>query len=82
MIVALARKLLIAFWRLVTTDALPLPSETGAAEHPIEERPATSNVGPYDEPITTKSVKRAVLAGYRRCGWTRTPIHILRQCMA
>ncbi|MER9874972.1 site-specific integrase [Mesorhizobium sp. M0195] len=72
-------------------DALPLPSETGAAiaAYLHEERPATSNraifvrhVAPYDEPITTKSVKRAVLAGYRRCGWTRTGVHILRHSMA
>ncbi|WP_425350618.1 hypothetical protein [Phyllobacterium sophorae] len=40
------------------------------------------HVAPYDEPITTKSVKRAVLAGYRRCGWTRTGAHILRHGMA
>ncbi|WP_352684465.1 tyrosine-type recombinase/integrase [Mesorhizobium sp. C420B] len=63
-------------------DALPLPSETGAgiAAYLHEERPATSNRAifvrhgaPYDEPITTKSVKRAVLAGYPRCGY---PAHL------
>ena len=73
------------------TDALPLPSATGAAiaAYLHGERPATSNraifvrhVAPYDEPITTKSVKRAVLAGYRRCGWTRTGVHILRHSVA
>ncbi|MEK1947752.1 MAG: site-specific integrase [Ensifer adhaerens] len=72
-------------------DVMPLPSETGAAiaAYLHGERPATSNraifvrhVAPYDEPITTKSVKRAVLAGYRRCGWTRTGVHILRHSMA
>jgi site-specific recombinase XerD len=72
-------------------DSLPLPSATGAAiaAYLHEERPKTSNraifvrhVAPYDEPITTKSVKRAVLAGYRRCGSTRTGIHILRHSMA
>jgi integrase/recombinase XerD len=51
-------------------DALPLPPATGAAiaAYLHEERPATSNravlvrhVAPYDKPITTKSVKRAVL---------------------
>ncbi|WP_287060081.1 tyrosine-type recombinase/integrase [Mesorhizobium sp.] len=31
---------------------------------------------------TTKSVKRAVLASYRRCGWMRTGVHILRHSMA
>ncbi len=73
------------------TDALPLPPATGAAiaAYLREERPATSNraifvrhVAPYDEPITTKSVKRAVLAGYQRCGWTRTGVHILRHSAA
>lgn len=72
-------------------DVLPLPSATGAAiaAYLHEERPATSNraifvrhVAPYDEPITTKSVKRAVLAGYQRCGWTRTSVHILRHSVA
>lgn len=72
-------------------DALPLPSATGAAiaAYLHKERPATSNraifvrhVAPYDEPITTKSVKRAVLAAYRRCGWTRTGVHILRHSVA
>ncbi len=72
-------------------DALPLPSATGAAiaAYLHEERPATSNravfvrhVAPYDEPITTRSVKRAVLASYRRCGWTRTGVHILRHSAA
>lgn len=73
------------------TEALPLPSATGAAiaAYLPEERPATSNrvifvrdVAPYDEPITTKRVKRAVLAGYRRCGWMLTGVHILRHSMA
>jgi len=72
-------------------DALPLPSATGAAiaAYLREERPVTSNravfvrhVAPYDEPITTKSLKRAVQAGYQRCGWTRTGVHILRHSVA
>jgi site-specific recombinase XerD len=72
-------------------DVLPLPSATGAAiaAYLREERPATSNravfvrhVAPYDEPITTRSVERAVQAGYQRCGWTRTGVHILRHSVA
>ncbi|WP_376743755.1 tyrosine-type recombinase/integrase [Ensifer canadensis] len=72
-------------------DTLPLPVSTGAAiaAYLREERPTTSNravfvrhVAPYDKPITTKSVVRAVLAGYRRCGWTRTGVHILRHSAA
>lgn len=72
-------------------DVLPLPSETGSAiaAYLREERPQTSNraifvrhVAPYDEPIEKGVVKRAVLAGYRRCGWTRTGVHILRHSVA
>lgn len=72
-------------------DVLPLPAATGSAiaGYLREERPQTSNraifvrhVAPYDEPIEKGVVKRAVLAGYRRCGWTRTGVHILRHSMA
>jgi len=72
-------------------DLLPLPSATGSAiaTYLREERPQTSNraifvrhVAPYDEPIEKGVVKRAVLAGYRRCGWTRTGVHILRHSVA
>ena len=72
-------------------DVLPLPSVTGAAiaSYLREERPPTSNraifvrhVAPYDEPIKPATVKRAVMAGYRRCGWTRTGVHILRHSVA
>ena len=73
------------------TDILPLPDATGSAivAYLREERPRTSNraifvrhVAPYDKPIEKGVVKRAVLAGYRRCGWTRTSVHILRHSMA
>jgi site-specific recombinase XerD len=72
-------------------DVLPLPAATGnaIAAYLCEERPQTSNraiftrhVAPYDEPIEQGVVKRAVLAGYRRCGWTRTGVHILRHSVA
>ena len=72
-------------------DVLPLPAATGGAiaAYLLEERPQTSNraifvrhVAPYDEPIEKGVVKHAVLAGYRRCGWTRTGVHILRHSMA
>lgn len=72
-------------------DVLPLPSATGSAiaVYLREERPQTSNraifvrhVAPYDEPIEKGVVRRAVLAGYRRCGWTRTGVHILRHSVA
>jgi integrase/recombinase XerD len=73
------------------SDVLPLPSVTGAAiaSYLREERPPTSNraifvrhVAPYDEPIKPWTVKQAVMAGYRRCGWTRTGVHILRHSVA
>ncbi len=72
-------------------DVLPLPTVTGSAivGYLREERPQTSNraifvrhVAPYDVPIEKGVVKRAVLAGYRRCGWTRTGVHILRHSVA
>lgn len=72
-------------------DVLPLPAATGSAiaAYLHEERPQTSNraifvrhVAPYDEPIEKGVVKRAVLAGYRRCGWARTGVHILRHSVA
>lgn len=72
-------------------DVLPLPAATGRAiaSYLREERPQTSNraifvrhVAPYDVPIEKGVVKRAVLAGYRRCGWTRTGVHILRHSVA
>lgn len=72
-------------------DILPLPDATGSAiaAYLREERPRTSNraifvrhVAPYDKPIEKGVVKRAVLAGYRRCGWARTSVHILRHSMA
>jgi integrase/recombinase XerD len=72
-------------------DVLPLLAATGSAiaAYLRDERPQTSNraifarhVAPYDEPIEKGAVKRAVLAGYRRCGWTRTGVHILRHSVA
>jgi integrase/recombinase XerD len=72
-------------------DVLPLPAATGSAiaAYLREERPQTSNraifvrhVAPYDEPVEKGVVKRAVLAGYRRCGWARTGVHILRHSVA
>ncbi len=72
-------------------DVLPLPAETGRAiaDYVRAERPETASravfvrhVAPYDEPIKTDVVRRAVLGAYRRCGWTRTRVHILRHSVA
>jgi integrase/recombinase XerD len=72
-------------------DVLPLPVETGRAiaDYLRAERPQTANravfvrhVAPYDEPIRTGVVQRAVRDAYRRCGWTRTRVHTLRHSVA
>jgi integrase/recombinase XerD len=72
-------------------DALPLPAATGGAiaTYLREERPRTSSraifvrhVAPHDEPIQIGVVRQAVMAAYRRCGWTRTRVHILRHTVA
>jgi integrase/recombinase XerD len=72
-------------------DILPLPPETGRAiaDYLKTERPRTSNravfvrhVAPYDEPIGPGVVRRAARNAYRRCGWTRSRVHILRHSMA
>jgi site-specific recombinase XerD len=72
-------------------DVLPLPAATGGAiaAYLREERPRTSSraifvrhVAPYDEPLEDSVVNRVVVEAYRRCGWSRTKVHILRHTMA
>jgi hypothetical protein len=72
-------------------DTLPLPDATGAAiaAYLRDERPRTSNraifvrhVAPYDTPIDSRVVQRAVQAAYRRCGWKRSRVHIIRHSVA
>lgn len=72
-------------------DVLPLPVATGSAitAYLRDERPATRNravfvrhVAPYDKPIEKTVVRQAVLAAYRRCGWRRSRVHILRHSVA
>lgn len=72
-------------------DALPLPRETGRAisDYLVSERPRTASravfvrhVAPYDQPIGTGVVQRAVRAAYRRCGLPHTRVHILRHSVA
>jgi site-specific recombinase XerD len=73
------------------TDVLPLPRETGRAitSYLISERPQTANravfvrhVAPFDEPIETGVVQRAVREAYRRCGLPYSRVHILRHSVA
>jgi integrase len=72
-------------------DVLPMPTQTGRAivDYLTLERPATTNravfvrhVAPYDVPIRVGVVRRAVMAAYRRCGWTGMRVHTLRHSMA
>jgi integrase/recombinase XerD len=72
-------------------DILPLPAATGGAiaAYLRDERPVTLNraifvrhVAPYDTPIEKGVVRRAVREAYRRCGWTRSKVHILRHSVA
>ncbi len=59
------------------------------ADYLSTEKPSTVNravfvrhVAPYDEPIRTGVVQRAVRAAYCRCGRTRTRVHSLRHSVA
>jgi integrase/recombinase XerD len=73
------------------TDILPLPYETGRAivDYLVNERPKTANrnvfvrhKAPFDEPIKASVVGRVVRQAYKRCGSSRTRVHILRHSMA
>lgn len=73
------------------TDMLPLPRETGRAisSYIVSERPQTTSravfvrhVAPYDQPIGTGVVRRAVREAYRRCGLRYSRTHILRHSVA
>jgi site-specific recombinase XerD len=72
-------------------DVLPPPCETGQAisSYLVSERPRTANravfvrhVAPYDQPMGTGVVQRAVREAYRRCGLPYTRVHILRHSVA
>jgi integrase/recombinase XerD len=72
-------------------DILPLPLETGRAivDYLVDERPKTANrnvfvrhKAPFDEPIKASVVGRVVRQAYKRCGSSRTRVHILRHSMA
>ncbi|PZP65313.1 MAG: integrase, partial [Delftia acidovorans] len=73
------------------SDPMPLPYATGEAiaDYIVHERRATQHrevfvrhVAPLGEPITTRSVQRAVYAVYDRLGWDCTRIHIFRHTIA
>jgi len=80
----------IAAGKARRADVLPLPAATGAAiaDYLMHERPKTAcrsifvrHVAPLGEPVSRRAVQQAVHAAYRRCGWNRTRIHILRHTL-
>ena len=71
-------------------DVLPLPAATGAAiaDYLVHERPTTAcrsifvrHVAPLGEPVSRRVVQQVMHAAYRRCGWDRTRVHILRHTL-
>lgn len=72
-------------------DVLPLPAATGEAlaDYLLRERPKTPcrnifvrHVAPLGEPVGRRVVQKALHAAYRRLGWDRTRVHILRHTLA
>ncbi len=72
------------------SDVLPLPSATGEAitDYLLHERPKTScrsifvrHVAPLGVPISRMTVQKAIRNAYKRCGWDRTRVHILRHTL-
>jgi integrase len=81
----------LAGTKIRRVDIFPLPATTGAAiaTYLRDERPPTldralfvRHVAPFDTPLGKGVARRAVLAAYQRCGWTRTRVHILRHSVA
>ena len=80
----------IAAGKARRADVLPLPAATGAAiaDYLLHERPKTTcrsifvrHVAPLGEPVGRRVVQQAMHAAYRRCGWERTRVHILRHTL-
>jgi site-specific recombinase XerD len=80
----------IAAGKVRSADVLPLPTATGAAiaDYLVYERPTTDcraifvrHVAPLGEPVGRRVVQQAMHAAYRRCGWDRTRVHILRHTL-
>ena len=80
----------IAAGKARRADVLPLPTATGAAiaDYLVHERPTTDcrtifvrHVAPLGQPVGRRVVQQAMHAAYRRCGWDRTRVHILRHTL-
>lgn len=72
-------------------DVLPLSPSTGEAivDYILHERPATDrrevfvrHTAPLGIPIGRCVVQNTLIAAYRRLGWERTRVHILRHTLA
>lgn len=70
---------------------MPLPAATGEAiaDYLWHERPQTERreifvrrVAPVGEPVGRRAVQRTLHAAYRRLGWSRTRVHVLRHTLA
>lgn len=86
-----AGTLCLAAGKTRRADVLPLPRATGEAiaDYLLHERPKTTSraifvrhVAPLGEPVGRRVVQQALHAAYRRLGWDRTRIHILRHTLA
>jgi site-specific recombinase XerD len=83
--------ILLPMGKLRRGSVLPLTEKVGQAitDYLRKERPRTSNravfvrhVAPYDVPIGSGVVRRAVREAYQRCGLAHSRVHILRHSMA
>lgn len=72
-------------------DVLPLPVGAGEAiaSYLLHERPETNrreifvrHVGPLGEPVGRRVVQKTLHAAYKRLGWDRTHVHVLRHTLA
>ncbi|WP_336814136.1 tyrosine-type recombinase/integrase [Bosea sp. MMO-172] len=72
-------------------DFMPLPSVTGEAlaDYIVHERPPSvrrevfvRHLAPIGEPVGRRVVQRTLHTAYRRLGWERTRVHILRHTIA
>lgn len=81
----------IAAGKARRADVMPLPAATGEAiaDYLWHERPQTERreifvrrVAPVGEPVGRRAVQRTLHAAYRRLGWSRTRVHVLRHTLA
>lgn len=80
----------IAAGKARRADLLPLPTSTGEAiaDYLRYERPKTErreifvrHIAPMGEPVGHGAVQKIVGGAYRRLGWKRTRVHVLRHTL-